>query len=177
MENKVVVTGMGAISPIGNTISDFLSSLQKGRNGIDKITLFDTSDYKVKIAGETSVNLKNYFTSKELNKLDRFTIFGLLAADEAIKQANLNNGKYSDVGVIIGSGIGGISTFEIQHKRLLNHPKRVSPYFIPTMISDIAAGHISIKYGFKGINYGVVSACATGTHAIGDAFNFIKIAP
>ena len=165
---------MGAISPIGNTISDFLSSLQKGRNGINKITLFDTSDYKVKIAGETSLPLNEYFTTKELNKLDRFTIFGLLAADQAIKQADLDSGKHSDVGVIIGSGIGGISTFESQHKRLLNHPKRVSPYFIPTMISDIAAGHISIKYGFKGINYGVVSACATGSHAIGDAYRQIK---
>ena len=165
---------MGAISPIGNTIPDFLSSLQKGRNGIDKITLFDTSDYKVKIAGETSLPLNEYFTTKELNKLDRFTIFGLLAADQAIKQADLDSGKHSDVGVIIGSGIGGISTFESQHKRLLNHPKRVSPYFIPTMISDIAAGHISIKYGFKGINYGVVSACATGSHAIGDAYRQIK---
>ncbi len=165
---------MGAISPIGNTISDFLSSLQKGRNGIDKITLFDTSDYKVKIAGETSLPLDKYFTSKELNKLDRFTIFGLLAADQAIKQADLDSEKYSDVGVIIGSGIGGISTFENQHKRLLSHPKRVSPYFIPTMISNIAAGHISIKYGFKGINYAVVSACATGSHAIGDAYRQIK---
>ena len=173
MNNKVVVTGLGIISPIGNTIQKFLSSLKSGKNGIDKITLFDTSNYKVKIAGESSFSLEDHFTSKELNKLDRFTIFGLLAADQAIKQANLNN-KYSDVGVIIGSGIGGIGTFETQHKRLLNHPKRVSPYFIPTMISDIVAGHISIKYGFKGINYGIVSACATGNHAIGDAYRQIK---
>ena len=165
---------MGAISPIGNTIPDFLSSLKSGKNGINKITLFDTSDYKVQIAGESSLSLENHFTSKELNKLDRFTIFGLLAADQAIEQANLHNGKYSDVGVIIGSGIGGINTFENQHKRLLNHPKRVSPYFIPTMISDIASGHISIKYGFKGVNYGVVSACATGSHAIGDSYRQIK---
>ena len=93
MNNKVFVTGIGIISPIGNTISDFISSLKSSKNGIDKITLFDTSDYKVKIAGESSLNLENHFTSKELNKLDRFTIFGLLAADQAIEQANLNNGK------------------------------------------------------------------------------------
>jgi len=174
LNNKVVVTGLGIISPIGNTIPVFTSSLKSGKNGIDRITLFDTSEYKVKIAGESSLLLEDYFSSKDLNKLDRFTIFGLLAADQAIEQANLNDSKNPDVGVIVGSGIGGISTFETQHKRLLTHPKRVSPYFIPTMISDIAAGHISIKYGFKGVNYSVVSACATGTHAIGDAYRQIK---
>ena len=110
MNNKVVVTGLGIISPIGNTIQKFLSSLKSGKNGINKITLFDTSNHKVKIAGESLFSLEDHFTSKELNKLDRFTIFGLLAADQAIKQANLNN-KYPDVGVIIGSGIGGIGTF------------------------------------------------------------------
>ena len=174
MNNKVVVTGIGVISPIGNTIQDFTSSLKSGKNGIGQITLFDTSDYRVKIAGESSLSLEDYFDSKKLNQLDRFAAFGLLAADQAIKQANLNNNQDTDVGVIIGSGIGGISTFEKQHKRLLNHPKKVSPYFIPSMISDIAAGHISIKYGFKGTNYAIVSACATGNHAIGDAYRHIK---
>ena len=127
------------------------------------------------IAGEVKIDLKDYFSKKELNKLDRFTAFSIIAADEAIKQANIPKSlDFNRIGVIVGSGIGGIGTFENQHKRLLKHPKKVSPYFIPTMISDIAAGHISIKYGFKGINYGIVSACATGTHAIGNAYRQIK---
>tara|TARA_Y100001970_G_scaffold158669_1_gene194041 strand:+ start:15356 stop:16594 length:1239 start_codon:yes stop_codon:yes gene_type:complete len=174
--NKVVVTGVGIISPIGNDCNSFLESLKNGKNGIKEISSFDTSEYSVKIAGEVNIDLNNFFSKKDLNKLDRFTAFSIIAADQAILQSKLNKSKsnLNRVGVIIGSGIGGISTFEKQHKRLLKHPKKVSPYFIPTMISDIAAGHISIKYGFKGINYGVVSACATGNHAIGNAYKQIK---
>lgn len=175
MKNKVVITGIGIVSPIGNNKKDFLSSLKKGVNGIKDITLFDTQEFNVKIAGESSIKLEDFFSNKELNKMDRFTAFSLLAADQAVKQSNLGNyALKEDVGVIVGSGIGGIKTFEDQHKRLLKHPRRVSPYFIPSMISDIAAGHISIKYGFKGINYAVVSACATGSHSIGDAYRQIK---
>ena len=175
MKNKVVITGIGIISPIGNTIQEFLSSLKNGINGVNKISLFNTEDYNVKIAAESSINIDNFFSKKDLNKIDRFTAFSLLASDQAIKQANLETHKNKDdIGVIVGSGIGGIKTFEEQHKRLLKHPKRVSPYFIPSMISDIAAGQISIKHGFKGINYGVVSACATGSHSIGDAYRQIK---
>ena len=172
MDNKVVVTGIGVISPIGNNIPIFLNSLKSGYNGINDITLFDTTDFNVKIAGECDLSLEKYFNTKELNKLDRFTALALIATEEAVKQSNLENIK--DVGVIVGSGIGGINTFEKQHKRLLSHPRKVSPYFIPTMISDIAAGHISIKYGFQGVNYAVVSACATGSHSIGDAYRQIK---
>ena len=175
MANKVVVTGIGAITPIGNNSIEFNKALKSGTNGINNISHFDTSDFNVHIAGEVKVDLKNYFSKKELNKLDRFTAFSIIAADEAIKQANIPKSlDFNRIGVIVGSGIGGIGTFENQHKRLLKHPKKVSPYFIPTMISDIAAGHISIKYGFKGINYGIVSACATGTHAIGNAYRQIK---
>ena len=172
MNNKVVVTGIGVISPIGNNIPIFLNSLKSGYNGIDDITLFDTTDFNVKIAGECDLSLEKHFNTKELHKLDRFTALALIATKEAVKQSNLENIK--DVGVIVGSGIGGINTFEKQHKRLLSHPRKVSPYFIPTMISDIAAGHISIKYGFQGVNYAVVSACATGSHSIGDAYRQIK---
>ena len=175
MENKVVITGIGAITPIGSNCSEFLDSLKSGKNGIKPTSLFDTTDFSVKISGEVDIDLASYFSKKELNKLDRFTAFSLLAADEAINQSGIANTLNPDrIGVIIGSGIGGIGTFEKQHKKLLQHPKKVSPYFIPTMISDIAAGHISIKYGFKGINYGIVSACATGTHAIGNAYRQIK---
>ena len=173
--NRVVITGLGVISPIGINSSEFHKNTSEGINGISKITHFETDDFKVKIAGEVNINLSNYFSSKELNKIDRFTAFSIIAADEAINNSNLNNkSNKENIGVIIGSGIGGINTLETQHKRLLKHPKKVSPYFIPTMISDIAAGHISIKHGYKGINYSVVSACASGSHAIGDAYKMIK---
>ena len=173
--NRVAITGIGVISPIGNNFQDFTTSLKNATNGIDLITLFDTSEHSVKIAGETTIELKSFFSSKELNRLDRFTAFAMIAADEAIKQANIEkHTDYNRVGVIVGSGIGGIGTFEKQHKRLLNHPKQVSPFFIPSMIADIAAGQISIKHGFRGINYSVISTCATGSHAIGDAYRQIK---
>ncbi len=175
MKNRVVVTGVGIVSPIGNRIEDFTDSLKSGINGVRKITLFDTSDHSVHIAAECSINLEDYIEKKELNKLDRFTALSLIASEQAIKQAELvKSDNLDNIGVIVGSGIGGINTFEKQHKRLIQHPRKVSPYFIPTMISDIAAGQISIKYGFKGINYGIVSACATGSHAIGDAYRQIK---
>ena len=166
---------MGIVSPIGNSVSSFLKNLKNGTNGIKNISLFDTSEHNVKIAGESTINLSEYFSSKEINRMDRFTAFSLIASDEAIKQANISkNVDHNRIGVIIGSGIGGINTFETQHKKLLKHPKWVSPFFIPSMIADIAAGQISIKHGFKGINYAVMSACATGNHVIGDAFRQIK---
>lgn len=173
--NKVVVTGVGIVSPIGNDLLSFTKALKDGVNGINNITHFDTSDFSVKIAAQSSIILDNFLSKKELNKLDNFTSFALIAAEQAVKQSKINQlNNLDNIGVILGSGIGGISTFEKQHKRLLDHPRKVSPFFIPSMISDIAAGHISIKYGFKGINYSVVSACATGSHAIGDAYRQIK---
>ena len=176
MSRRVVVTGMGVLSPLGNNITKFWSAITKGKNGISNISSFDTEDFDVHIAGEVKIDLKKYFNNKELNKIDRFTAFASIATDEAIKQANIDseNIDKTKVGVIIGSGIGGIATFENQHKRLLNNPKRVSPFFIPAMISDIASGLISIKYGFKGPNYSIVSACATSNHSIGNAFRMIQ---
>ena len=175
MQERVVITGLGTVNPSGNNIKEFWENLQVGKNSIKKISLFDTNDFKVKIAGECSIKLDDYFNSKELNKLDRFTAFSLIAADEAIKDSNLkNNFNANKTGVIIGSGIGGIKSLENQHKKLLDSPKKVSPYFIPSMISDISPGHISIKYGFKGPNYCVVSACASSNHAIGNAYKMIK---
>ena len=176
MNNRVVITGRGVVSPIGNTTHDFWDNLVKGANGVGLISHFDTSEHTVKIAAEVKIDLGDYFTSKELNKIDRFTGYAIISADEAITDSKISkiNTDSNRIGVIIGSGIGGINTFEEQHKKLLKSPRRVSPYFIPTMISDIAAGHISIKHEFKGINYCVVSACATGSHAIGDAYKMIK---
>ena len=168
---------MGVVSPVGNNVREFWDSLISSSNGIDSITLFDPSDFSVKIAGEVkNLDFESHIDKKELNRMDRFTAFAMIATDEAVKQAKLDD-KKSDgnrIGVIIGSGIGGITTLTEQYHRMLKSPRRVSPFFIPALISDIAAGHISIKYGFKGPNYGVVSACATATHAIGDAFRMIQ---
>ncbi len=176
MSKRVVITGMGVVSPIGNNLEDFWSNLKNGYNGINQITLFDTEKFDVKIAGESTIDLNDYFDRKELNKLDRFSSFALIAADQAIYQSKLLESDFSKdrVGVIVGSGIGGIGTFEKQHKKLLKNPRFVSPFFIPAMISDIAAGQISIKHGFKGLNYSVASACATSNHAFGDAFKMIQ---
>ena len=176
MKRRVVVTGTGVLSPIGNTTQDFLKSLKNGINGIGQISHFDSTDHSVHIAGQLKINFENYIEKRELNRMDRFTAMALVASDEAINQSkivehNLDNNR---IGVIIGSGIGGLNTFEEQHKRLLKSPRRVSPFFIPSMISDIASGYVSIKYGFKGPNYCVASACATASHAIGDSFRMIK---
>jgi len=176
VKNRVVVTGMGVISPIGNNLTDFWESLKIGKNGISNISYFDTEKFDVKIAGECNLDLDLHFNRKELNKLDRFSIYAIVAANQAIQQSCLleSNVDKDRVGVIVGSGIGGIATFENQHKKLLKNPRFVSPFFIPSMISDIAPGHISIKYGFRGPNYSVVSACATSNHAFGDAFKMIQ---
>ena len=176
MSKRVVITGMGIVSPIGNDLNEFWNNLKVGQNGIDQISSFDTTKFDVKIAGESNIDLASFFDRKELNKLDRFTAFALVAAEQAITQSDINNKNSSSsrIGVIVGSGIGGIGTFESQHKKLLKNPRYVSPFFIPSMISDIAAGQISIKYGFKGINYSVASACATSNHAFGDAFKMIQ---
>ena len=178
LSRRVVITGVGVVSPIGNNVSDFNNSLKNGVNGINDITLFDKEKSSIKIAAEVkNLDFNSFIDKKELNKMDRFTQFAIIASDQAIESSNLNSYKSLDkerVGVIIGSGIGGISTLTEQHIRLQKSPKRVSPFFIPSLISDITAGHVSIKYGFKGPNYGLVSACATGTHAIGDAYRMIQ---
>ena len=167
---------MGVVSPIGNSCDKFLNSLQTGLNGINQITSFDTENFNVKIAGEVNIDLNDLIDKKEQNRIDRFTALAIFASHEAIINSKLLDSKINknNIGVIIGSGIGGINTFETQHKRLLKNPKLVSPFFIPSMISDIAAGAISMRYGFKGPNYSVVSACATGSHSIGDAFKMIQ---
>ncbi len=176
MSRRVVVTGMGVISSLGCQTSSFFKNITNGTSGISPITSFDTSDHAVKIAGEVKTDLKDYFDRKELNRMDRFSSFALIAAREAITQSRIDKSKdiCEDVGVIVGSGIGGMHTMEEQHLRLQNHPKRVSPFFVPSMILDIVSGHISIKYGFKGPNFAVVSACASSNHAIGESFNRIK---
>ena len=167
---------MGVVSPIGNSCNEFLKSLKVGTNGINEINSFDTEKFNVKIAGEVTVDFDDLIDKKEQNRMDRYTALAIFASEQAISQSKILESTINknNIAVIISSGIGGINTFEEQHRRLLKNPKLVSPFFIPSMISDIAAGVVSMKYGFKGPNYSVVSACATGSHSIGNAFKMIQ---
>jgi len=178
MKKRVVITGMGVTSPVGTGVDKFWNNIQNGYNGIGPITQFDTTDYAVHFAGEvTDINLEDYFSKKERRKLDRFVQFALIASDEAIKNANFDFDKLDKekVGVIIASGIGGLHTLEQEKMVLYNKgPQRVSPFFIPKLISNIAAGYVSIKYGLKGINYSVASACASSNHSIALALRHIR---
>ena len=178
MKNRVVITGMGVISPLGNNLELFWNSLIDGKSGIGYITQFDTTDYSTKIAGEVKdFQPEDYIDKKEARRMDRFVQFSVAAAKMAINDANLiiDDNNAERVGVYIGSGIGGLITIEEQHKVLLEKgPKRISPFFIPMLIGNMASGQVSILTGAKGPNHAPVSACATGTHAIGDAFAVIS---
>ncbi len=171
MRNRVVITGMGAITPVGLNIPEFWDGLAGGRSGIGEITRFDTSEYATKIAGEvTGYNPEDHFDRREARRLDSFAQYAIVAAREAIKHSGLDLEKEdrNRIGVIVGSGIGGMSSFETEMTKLITQgPRRISPFFIPQMISDIAAGHISMEFNLKGPNYATVSACATSGHAVG----------
>ena len=175
---RVVVTGVGAITPIGNNCSDFWASIKAGKCGIDKVTAFDVENFKCQIAGEVKdFNPEEYIDKKEARKMDRYTQFAVIAADEAVKNSGLNMEEEDKwrIGVITGSGIGGMETLENQCQTLREKgPGRVSPFFVPMMISNMAAAQIAIKYGARGANENVVAACASGTNAIGNAFNIIR---
>jgi 3-oxoacyl-[acyl-carrier-protein] synthase II len=177
---RVVVTGMGAITPIGKNIDEYWNSLVNGVSGAAPITRFDTTHFKTKFACEVKdFNSTDYFDRKEARKIDLFAQFALIAAEQALQDAKVDL-KAIDLdmaGVIWGAGIGGIITFLDETRSFVknNEVPRFNPFFIPKMISDIAAGHISIKHGFKGPNYGTVSACASSSHAIGDAYNLIRL--
>lgn len=178
MSRRVVVTGMGVTSPVGNDVDTFWSSLCSGKSGIDRITAFDTTDYPAKIAGEIKdIDFSKYVDLKEVKRTDRAILLGIVAAELAIRDSGLDL-KSIDLercGTIIGSGIGGLSTLEVEHTKLVERgPSRVSPFLIPMMIPDMTAGRISMTTGFKGPNYAVVSACASGAHSLGDAFMLIK---
>jgi len=177
---RVVVTGLGALTPIGNTVEEYWNGLVNGVSGANLITRFDASKHKTQFACE----LKNYdpgkyFDRKEVKKLDPYAQYAIIAADEAIADSGLISSDVNKdkVGVIIASGIGGIDTF-LQETRafvLGDGTPKVSPFFVPKMICDIAAGHVAMKYGFRGPNYATVSACASSTHALVDAFNLIRL--
>jgi len=178
-QKRVVVTGLGAITPIGNNLSDFWNNLIEGKSGAAPITHFDASKFKTRFACEIKgFEFEKYFDRPELRKMDKFTQFAMVAADEAIKDSllDLNSINKRRVGVIWGSGNGGFQTFQEQVMEFAkgDGTPRFNPFFIPKVIADIASGWISIKYGFMGPNFTTISACATSTTAIIDAFNYIR---
>ncbi|OQB13995.1 MAG: 3-oxoacyl-(acyl-carrier-protein) synthase 2 [Firmicutes bacterium ADurb.Bin193] len=176
--NKVVITGMGVISPLGNDVETFFDNLAAGKNGISYIESFDASDSKVKLAAEVKdFSPEELFEKKEAKRMDRYCQFAMAASMYAMTDSKLDVGLCDEYrsGVIIGSGIGGMTTYESEHIKFIEKGAgRVSPLFIPMMISNIASGTVSIKYGFKGANFCPVTACASGAHAIGEAFRLIK---
>ena len=176
---RVVITGLGAITPIGNTVTEYWDALCKGVNGAGNITRFDSSKFRTRIACEVkNFDPSAHFDRKELRKYDRYAQFALVAADEAVTDAALDLERINRerVGVIWASGVGGLQTYydEVMGWAEGDRIPRFSPFFVPKMIPDLAAGHISIKYGFMGPNYSVVSACASSNHAMIDALNLIR---
>src|SRR5215813_3751981 len=176
---RVVITGLGALTPIGNNVNEFWKSLINGVSGAAPITKFDTSKFKTKFACELkNFDPSNFISKAEARKYDLFTQYALIAVEEAIGNANINFDKLNKnrIGVIWGSGNGGINTFEQQVTEFAkgDGTPRFNPFFIPKMIVDIASGIISIKYGLRGINFTTVSACATSNTAIIDALNYIR---
>jgi len=177
-KRRVVVTGLGALTPIGNNVQEFWDGMMSGKSGANIITKFDPTNFTTQFACE----LKNfdpliYIDKKELKRMDPYTHYALATAAMALEDSKLDLSKINLelAGVVFGSGIGGILTFEDQHSQFLNGgPRRVSPFFVPMMISDIAAGQVSIKYGLKGPNYATTSACATSSNAIADAFMLVQ---
>ena len=178
MERRVVITGLGAITPIGNNVEEFWKGIKEGKCGIDEITEFDASNFKVKLAGEVKdFNPEEHFEKREAKRMDRFSHFAVVAAREAWRDSGLDKEKedMSRVGVIVGSGIGGLGTIEKDNRSLVEKgPDRVSPMYIPMAIGNMAAGNITIDLGAKGESISMVTACASGTHCIGESFRMIK---
>lgn len=178
MKRRVVVTGMGAVTPIGNTVDEYWKGIKDGTVGIGPITKFDTTDYKVKLAAEVKdFDAKERIGFKQAKRMDVFTQYAVAAAKEAFEQSGLRMEEEDpyEVGVIVGSGIGGLHSIELEYDRLLHKgPSKVNPLLVPMMISNMAAGNISIVLGAKGKCTNVVTACATGTHSIGDAYRAIQ---
>ncbi|WP_421751398.1 beta-ketoacyl-ACP synthase II [Croceimicrobium sp.] len=177
---RVVVTGLGALTPIGNDVETYWQNLLAGKSGAARITRFDPEKFKTQFACELKdFNVQDFIDRKEARRMDRFTQYALVTADQAVKDGGLEGLDLNPdrVGVIWGSGIGGLDTFleECMNFAKGDGTPRFSPFFIPKMIADLAPGHISIKYGFRGPNYSTVSACASSTNSLIDAFNFIRL--
>lgn len=175
---RVVVTGMGVVASLGHNVNDFWNNIVSGQNGVDRVTLFDPKDYSCQIGAEVrGWDPAQHMDPKEVRRNDRYTHFGFCAAKQAIADAKLDMTQEEPdrVGVIIGSGIGGMLTIEAQHKVLLERgPRKVSPFMIPSLISNMCAGLVAIELGARGPNFCVVSACATATHAIGESLRTIR---
>jgi 3-oxoacyl-[acyl-carrier-protein] synthase II len=176
--HRVVITGMGVLSPIGNSLEEFWTNAKNGVSGITRVTRFDTSQFTTQIAGEVKkFDPYKYMEKKETRRMDLVQQYAVSSAQEAYDHSGMKSDSFDPVraGVVVGSGIGGIETFEKQYATLLNQgPDRVSPFFIPMMIIDLCAGLISMRFNFKGPNYATVSACSSGAHAIADAFKIIQ---
>ncbi len=179
---RIVVTGLGCVSPVGNTVGESWSNLLAGKSGIAPITHFDASNFACKFAGEVKgFNIGDYIPEKEARHMDRFIHLGLAAACQAVADSGLPTGEAlgeeeaNRIGCNIGAGIGGLPMIELTHAELTNRgPRRISPFFVPASIINMISGHVSIKYGFKGVNIAVVTACTTGLHAIGLAARLIQ---
>ena len=179
---RVVVTGLGCVSPVGNTVDEAWSNVLAGKSGIDLISRFDASTFACKIAGEVrNFDLESYISAKEARTMDSFIHYGIAAAMQAVVDAGLLTGdalgeeEATRIGCVIGSGIGGLPLIESTHTELINRgARRISPFFVPATIINMTAGHVSMKYGFKGPNIAIVTACTTGLHCIGDAGRMIE---
>ena len=175
---RVVVTGLGIVSPVGSTVSSAWENVCAGKSGISKIDVFDASEFSVQISGAvTGFNAEDYVSKKDQRKMDPFIHYGLGAGEQAIKDAGLEvtEANADRIGVSIGSGIGGLPGIENSYAGFMKSgPRKISPFFVPSNIVNMVSGNLSIKYGLKGPNYSIVSACATGTHSIGDAARLIQ---
>ena len=179
---RVVVTGLGCISPVGNTVESAWANLLAGQSGIDLITKFDASNFACKIAGEVKgFDLESYISAKDARAMDAFIHFGIAAAAQAVQDAGLPTGESLSeeqavrIGCVIGSGIGGLPLIENTHAELVSRgPRRITPFFVPASIINMVAGHVSMRFGFKGPNLSVVTACTTGLHCIGEAGRMIE---
>ena len=178
MERRVVITGLGAITPIGNNVEEFWKAIKNGECGIDEIKSFDVSNFKVKLGAEVkNFNSEDHFDRREAKRMDRFSHFAVVASREAWKDSGLNKDEENmeRVGVILGSGIGGLSTIEKDNRNLIEKgPDRVSPMYIPMSIGNMATGNVTIDLGAKGESISMVTACASGTHCIGESYRMIK---
>ena len=179
---RVVVTGLGCISPVGNTVGDAWANLLAGKSGIDLITKFDASNFSCKIAGEVKgFNVEQYMSAKDARTMDSFIHYGIAAAEQAVRDAGLPTGEAlsedlaTRIACVIGSGIGGLPLIENTHAELAARgPRRVTPFFVPASIINMVAGHVSMRFGFKGPNLSIVTACTTGLHCIGEAGRMIE---
>ena len=176
-KRRVVITGMGMISPVGNTVQDSWKNTLNGNSGVSNITKFDTQEFETKFAATVNFNPEDHLDKKEIRRVDEFIQFGLIASEECIKDSGLNieNENLNKIGVSIGSGIGGLGTIE-ENKLVLNKkgPKRISPFFVPGAISNMVSGYASLRFGFKGPNISIASACSSASHSIGYSFRSIS---